>query len=113
MRVREERWHSVTFEEMTIENAARSDLIVEELIVVELKVVDLTSLHRAQLLSYLRAGDFPLGLLFNFNSTLLMKRGYERMVHPRFLNNERRERLASGSRVPGFSGPIVEDGELG
>lgn len=50
----------------------RIDLLVENTIVVELKsIAQLTDIHKAQLLSYLRAGRFPLGLLVNFNSKLL------------------------------------------
>ena len=102
----------MTFEELTISNAARSDLIVEETIVVELKITDLTLLHRAQTISYLKAGNFPLGILFNFNSALLMKRGYERVVHPRYpMADPRVSVLPSGSQVPGFPGPRVGSGE--
>src|SRR5690606_24207901 len=47
---------------------ARLDLLVEDELVVELKAVEeLRPLHRAQVLSYLRTGEFQLGLLFNFN----------------------------------------------
>ncbi len=45
----------------------RADLIVESLVVVELKVIDnVLPVHLAQLMSYLRALDMPLGLLINF-----------------------------------------------
>ena len=50
----------------------RIDLLIENTIVVELKsIAQLTDIHKAQLLSYLRAGRFPLGLLINFNTKLL------------------------------------------
>lgn len=46
----------------------RLDLVVDGSIVVELKVVEqVLDLHLAQLVSYLRAGCYPLGLLINFN----------------------------------------------
>jgi len=46
----------------------RLDLLVEELVVVEIKSVDrLLPIHTAQVLTYLRLGGFPLGLLLNFN----------------------------------------------
>ena len=45
------------------------DLVVERLVVVELKVVEkIHDVHKSQLLSYMRAGGFPLGLLINFNT---------------------------------------------
>jgi GxxExxY protein len=49
-----------------------ADFLVERSVIVELKAVELFhELHRAQLLSYLKAGSFQLGLLINFNVTLL------------------------------------------
>jgi len=47
---------------------SRLDLLVEENLVLELKAVDeLKPIHHSQLLSYLRSGEFQLGLLINFN----------------------------------------------
>ncbi len=48
------------------------DLVVEDLVVVELKsVAALQPIHRAQMLTYLRLSQLPLGLLMNFNVPLL------------------------------------------
>ena len=48
------------------------DLVVEEAVVVELKACErLTKVHEAQLLSYLTAGKFKVGLLMNFQSEWL------------------------------------------
>jgi len=53
----------------------RLDLLVEKRVVVELKAVDrLDAVHRAQLLSYLRAARLRAGLLFNFNAVTLVIR---------------------------------------
>mgnify|MGYP003129588213 CR=1 FL=1 len=41
-----------------------------------------TDLHKAQLLSYLRAAGLPLGLLLNFNVTML-KNGLTRILNER------------------------------
>lgn len=50
----------------------RADLIVEDSIVVELKSVkDMHPVYEAQLLSYLRLSDKPVGLLINFKVPLL------------------------------------------
>ncbi|MEQ8602842.1 MAG: GxxExxY protein [Marivibrio sp.] len=58
----------VTYKTHQIESGYRLDLLVAEKLVVEIKSVDrLTDVHRAQILSYLRLGDFRLGLLINFN----------------------------------------------
>lgn len=46
----------------------RLDFLVENELVIELKAVDgLLPIHHAQLLTYLRLGRRPLGLLINFN----------------------------------------------
>jgi GxxExxY protein len=55
--------------------------MVEESVIVETKsVIALTPLHRAQLITYLRLGDFPIGLLLNFNA-LRLKDGIVRLVN--------------------------------
>jgi GxxExxY protein len=58
----------------------RVDLIVENLIVVELKgVAKLNEIHRAQVLSYLRATGLRGGLLINFHVPVL-RNGLKRLV---------------------------------
>ena len=50
----------------------RLDLLVGGCIVVELKALErVPDLHLAQLVSYLRAGRYPLGLLLNFGGPLM------------------------------------------
>ncbi len=59
----------------------RLDLVVEEKIVIELKAVEsVAAVHMAQLVSYLRAGKFPLGLILNFNVPVL-KDGIHRRIN--------------------------------
>jgi len=56
------------------------DLLVEGELVVELKAVDaLLQIHRAQVVAYLQAGAFELGLLMNFNVPVL-KDGIRRVI---------------------------------
>jgi GxxExxY protein len=58
----------------------RVDVIVENLIVVELKgVAKLNEIHRAQVLSYLRATGLRGGLLINFHVPVL-RNGLKRIV---------------------------------
>jgi len=58
----------------------RLDLLVEGQLVVELKAVDATlPVHHAQVLTYLRVGNFQRGLLINFNVPLL-RDGVRRLV---------------------------------
>lgn len=59
----------------------RIDILVEEVIVLELKSVERHDpVFDAQILSYLKLGDYRLGLLINFNSKLL-KDGIKRFVN--------------------------------
>ena len=49
--------------------------------IIELKSVDvLNDIHLAQVLTYLKLGDFRLGLLINFNVDIL-KKGIMRVVN--------------------------------
>jgi GxxExxY protein len=58
----------IRYEDLTIENGYRLDLLVGGLVVVELKAVPtILPVHRGQLLSYLKLGGFKLGYLLNFN----------------------------------------------
>ncbi len=58
----------------------RLDLVVEGELVVELKAVEsLLAVHRAQVISYLKAGGFQLGLLINFN-TYVFLHGVKRVI---------------------------------
>ena len=58
--------------EILDEEAYRIDLLVEETVVVELKTVPaLLPIHESQLHTYLRLSQKCLGLLINFNVTLL------------------------------------------
>lgn len=55
-----------------LEVGYRMDLVVEDCVIVELKAVEhLTPLHDAQMLTYLKLSRIPLGLLINFNVSLL------------------------------------------
>ena len=71
----------IRYEELTIENGYRLDLLVGGLVAVELKVVPtILPVHRGQLLSYLRLGGFRLGFLLNFY-VAHMRDGIVRLVN--------------------------------
>jgi GxxExxY protein len=62
----------VTYKGTDLKCDLRLDLVVEKKIIVEVKTVDrLISIHRTQLLTYLRLRDLWLGLLINFNVDVL------------------------------------------
>ena len=62
----------VKYKGITLDCGYRADLLVEDFLTVELKSVERTSnLHQAQLLTYMKLAEAPLGLLINFNVRLL------------------------------------------
>ncbi len=62
----------IIYKDIKIDHGYRIDLLVENKLVLELKTVEeFTPVHYAQILTYLKLGNYPLGLLFNYNSTIL------------------------------------------
>ena len=71
----------ILYDGIRIDAGYRIDLVVEGAVLVELKAVTaLQPIHRAQILSYLKLGDYRVGLLINFHVALL-KDGIERLVN--------------------------------
>jgi GxxExxY protein len=59
---------------------SRLDLLVDGKLVVELKAVEsLQAIHKAQVISYLRATGCKLGLLINFN-VIALRNGIQRVI---------------------------------
>ena len=55
-------------------------MLIEILVVIELKVVDeINPVHEAQILTYMKFSKIILGLLINFNVTVL-KNGIKRFI---------------------------------
>lgn len=72
---------AIVYRGLEIRDAYRIDILVNDLVVVEVKAVDrLIEIHQAQTLTYLKVGDYRLGMLLNFSFPTLMK-GYVRVVH--------------------------------
>lgn len=70
----------IIYKEIELEYGYRVDLLVNGLIVIELKAIErLTDVHTAQVLTYLKFGNYPLGLLMNFNVKML-KEGLKRFI---------------------------------
>jgi GxxExxY protein len=62
----------VNYKGSPIDCGYRIDLVIEQQLILELKSVDaLQAVHQAQLLTYMRLANIPMGLLINFNSVLL------------------------------------------
>lgn len=70
----------VVYDGIRLDAALKLDVVVEDLIICEVKAVEyVLPVHRAQLLSYLRLTDHPLGFLINFNVPLF-KQGVHRII---------------------------------
>jgi len=70
----------VSYRGVHIDCGYRIDLLVEDQIILELKSVEkLEPIHEAQILSYLKLSGYKIGLLINFNVSLL-KNGIRRFV---------------------------------
>jgi GxxExxY protein len=71
----------VNYKGLKLDCAYKMDLVVEDAIIVEIKAIDeLSAIHKAQLLTYLKASVKRVGLLINFNVPVL-KNGLKRMVN--------------------------------
>jgi len=69
----------VVYKRVKLDCGYRMDLVVEDSVIVEIKAVDsILPVHEAQLLSYLKLANKPLGLLMNFHVSVL-KNGLKRM----------------------------------
>ena len=79
--VEKEKPMPLIFEEVKLECGYRIDLLVENKLVLEIKSVDeLNEVHLAQTLTYMKLGNYKLGLLINFNVSLL-KHGLKRVIN--------------------------------
>ena len=79
--VEKEKPMPLIYNEVKLEIGYRIDLLVEKKLVLEIKSKEaLNDVDLAQTLTYLKIGDFRLGLLINFNVTLL-KNGLKRVAN--------------------------------
>jgi GxxExxY protein len=71
----------ILYRGLEFEIGFRADMIVEDLVIVEIKSAEaIHPVHKKQLLTYLRLANKPLGLLINFNVSLI-KEGISRVVN--------------------------------
>ncbi len=81
LKVIKEKPMPIVYKDVKLDHGYRIDLLVEEKVVIEIKTVeDFTDVHTAQVLTYLRLGNYKLGLLLNFHVTML-KNGLKRIIN--------------------------------
>jgi len=79
--VKKQKAMPLIYENVKLDCGYRIDLMVEGKLIIEIKSVDsLNDIHLAQILTYLKLANCKLGLLINFNVTLL-KNGIKRVVN--------------------------------
>ncbi len=79
--VEKEKPMPIIYKEIKLEHGYRIDLLVENKLVIEVKTVEeFTAVHAAQFLTYLKLGNYRLGLLINFHVSLL-KDGIRRIIN--------------------------------
>jgi GxxExxY protein len=79
--VEKEKPMPLIYKEVKLDVGYRIDLLVERRLIIEIKSKEaLNDIDLAQTLTYLKIGDFRLGLLINYNVTLL-KNGLKRVVN--------------------------------
>ncbi|WP_457610661.1 GxxExxY protein [Lutibacter sp.] len=78
--VEKEKPLPIVYKDIKLDHGYRIDLLVEKKVVIELKTVEfLNDVHSAQILTYMKLGDYKLGLLLNFHVKLL-KQGIKRFI---------------------------------
>jgi GxxExxY protein len=74
----------VTYDNVSLGLGYRLDIVVEERIVLEIKAVpEILPVHRMQLLTYLRIGGYPAGLVLNFGVMRMKDGGIGRVLNDR------------------------------
>ncbi|MBI1835795.1 MAG: GxxExxY protein [Flavobacteriia bacterium] len=71
----------IVYDELFIDAAYKLDLLINSKVIIELKATEyFHNVHFAQLLTYLKLTDCKLGLLINFNVTLI-REGIKRVAN--------------------------------
>jgi GxxExxY protein len=70
----------IDYKGLQFDESLRLDVFVDACLIVEIKVVEkILPIHKAQLLSYMKLLDVPLGLLINFHE-ILLRNGITRLI---------------------------------
>ena len=79
--VQKEKALPIVYKEVRLDHGYRIDLLVNNKVVIEIKTVDFfIEVHTAQVLTYLKLGNYKLGLILNFYVSSL-KNGIKRVVN--------------------------------
>ena len=90
----------VEYKGVTFEEPLRFDVLIEDCLLLELKAVQ--TLHpssKAQLFSYMKLLNVPIGLIINFHEPVL-KSGIHRLILPERIESNRKQCLPSFTSLP-------------
>ena len=81
LKVEKEKALAIIYKDIKLDHGYRIDLLIENTLVIEIKTVEnFTDVHFAQILTYLKLGNYPIGLLMNFHSKIL-KNNIKRFIN--------------------------------
>lgn len=81
IKVEKQKALPLIYEDVKMEIGYRVDLMIENKFIIEIKAVEaMNDVHMAQILTYLKLADCKLGMLINFNVSLL-KNGVRRVIN--------------------------------
>ncbi len=81
LKVEKQKKLPLVYHEVVLDTGYRVDIMIEDKFIIEVKAVDaLTDIHLAQLLTYLKLSNCKLGMLINFNVSLI-KDGIKRVIN--------------------------------
>lgn len=64
----------ISYKGKSLNTNLRCDLLIENCLILELKAIEtILPIHEAQLLSYMKLLNYPIGLMLNFNSHIFLK----------------------------------------
>jgi GxxExxY protein len=71
-----------SYKDLVFEETLRFDILVNECLLLEGKCVEkILPIHKAQLMTYMRLLDIPVGLIFNYNTNTI-KEDMHRLILP-------------------------------
>jgi GxxExxY protein len=95
----------LVYRDIRMDAVYRADMLVDDTVLVELKSVEsLAPIHTAQMLTYLKLSSKPVGLLINFNASVL-KNGLKRILNPEMVKPGQASSEGGISRPPDPSFP--------
>ncbi|HQW68362.1 MAG TPA: GxxExxY protein [Flavobacterium sp.] len=81
LKVEKEKALPIIYKDIKLDHGYRIDLLIENTLVIEIKTVEnFTDVHFAQILTYLKLGNYPISLLMNFHSKIL-KNNIKRFIN--------------------------------